>query len=160
MDPQKKTIFFFQQMEVENLVICINNKWNKILKCDTLKWVRKVPFTGTNQRPYLHKVAYVNAQRDVPGSQFLPQRKARVCVAVQLPQLCGMSPKWPLLSNPTQNAEVSCVTRGRKVSERKVARTLRGHQWDEDPTKCFTASTRKPTHELLQLPHLWIPLVD
>ena len=110
--------------------------------------------------PHPHKVAYLSAKRDFPGSWFLPQRKVRVWVTIQFSQLCGMSPKWPLLSNPTQNTEVSCMTGGRKVSGRIVARTLRGHQWDEDPTNCFTESTRKPTHELLHLPHLWIPPVD
>ena len=87
---------------------------------------KKVSLHLNQSTPPPTKVAYLSAKRDFPGSWFLPQRKVRVWVTVQLPQLCEMSPKWPLFSSPTQNTKVSFVTGGRKVFGRIVARTLRG----------------------------------
>lgn len=85
-----------------------------------------------------------------------PMRKSEsVCVSAQLPQLCEIVPKGPLLSRPIQKTKVVVVW-GR--AERTAAKALGGHQRDRDRSHYpFLDSIKKPAHKPLATPYLKIP---
>lgn len=114
------------------------------------------------QFPFTHIIPPLRQHNSVPREVFsvhdFSHRGKWVCVSVDNLQCVGGHQRvhfllihytWGVLHDWRQG-----------VSERIAARTIRACQSDADSTNFFTASTRKPTHELLGQLHLWMPPVD
>lgn len=124
----------------------------KYLSLDLLEMVRE-------QFRFAHITSSPRQHGSVSRETFLAcdfsQRRWEIVSECSASPVCRMSPK--LLSSPVQNTESWIAWLRQWVTEKTAARAQSGmYQRDADPTSVFADYVRKPTHELLGVPCLWI----